>query len=175
MSPETNAKSEAFAYSSIIQTLTEGLYPNKRHVLRELVQNAYDALGALKAKAPEEVIKPISIKITDSSIFVADFGYGMNGQKMREYRYLGYSEKTGGDDAGFRGIGKYSAVSICERMIIDSSQFGMDKNYRVVIDAAAMRKRHKNTPLDQVLQEHTSTGHWRPISISRATGRHFLW
>lgn len=156
MSPETTAKSEAFAYGSILQTLTEGLYPNKKHVIRELVQNAYDALGALKAKAPEEAIKPISIKITDSSIFLADFGYGMNEQKMREYRYLGYSEKTVGDDAGFRGIGKYSAVSICERMIIDSSQFGMDKNYRVVIDASAMRKRHKNTALDQVLKEHTS-------------------
>ncbi len=155
MSSETNAK-EAFAYTAILQTLTEGLYPNKKHVIRELVQNGYDALGKLKAKAPEQAIKPMSIKITDSSIFVADFGYGMNEQKMREYRYLGYSEKTAGEESGFRGIGKYSAVSICERMIIDSSQFGIDKNYRVVIDASAMRRRDKNTPLEEVLQEHTS-------------------
>jgi hypothetical protein len=71
MALETNPKSEAFAYGSIIQTLTEGLYPNKKHVIRELVQNSYDGLSALKAKVPEEPIEPISIKINDSSIFVA--------------------------------------------------------------------------------------------------------
>jgi hypothetical protein len=156
MSPETDAKSEAFAYGSILQTLTEGLYPNKKHVIRELVQNAYDGLGALRTKVPEEPIKPISIKINDSSIFVADYGFGMNEQKMREYRYLGFSEKIVGEDAGFRGIGKYSPVSLCERIIVDSSQFGIDKHYRVVIDASEMRKRNKNTPLDEVLKDHTS-------------------
>jgi len=35
---------EEYAYGHIIKTLAGGLYPNKFHVIREYIQNAFDAV-----------------------------------------------------------------------------------------------------------------------------------
>jgi hypothetical protein len=150
---------ERFAYGSVIEALTQGLYPDKKHVIRELVQNCYDGLSELKQKHPAEAIRPVSIKIDGSSIFVNDDGIGMTAQKMREYRYLGFSTKKKHTDAGFRGIGKFSPISLCEKIIVDSSPFGLAQRFRVVIDAEGMVQRinkDNNPPLENLLREHTS-------------------
>jgi hypothetical protein len=155
----TNRKRNSYAFGSILDTLSQGLYPDKKHVIRELVQNAYDGLASLKNSHPDQEQQPVQVKIEDSSIFVADHGIGMDEKKMREYRYLGYSEKKIGHDAGFRGIGKYAPAALCERIIVDSSQFGVAKKFRVEIDVGEMKKhleRERNTPLDTLLSEHTS-------------------
>jgi hypothetical protein len=161
MATQSTTKNERkpYAYGSIISTLTQGLYPDKKHVIRELVQNSFDGLSALKDKHPGEKQRPVNIKIEDSSIFVADFGIGMGEQKMREYRYLGFSEKTIGKDAGFRGIGKFAPAALCKRIIVDSSPLGVARRFRVVIDVAEMMRRLKqdrNPPLDQLLEDHIS-------------------
>ena len=156
---EDRREATPYAYGSILEALSQGLYPDKRHVIRELVQNAYDGLATLKTRHPEQEQNPVQIKIEDSSIFVADFGIGMGEQKMREYRYLGFSEKVIGQDAGFRGIGKFAPVALCERIIVDSSPYGTPRRFRVVIDAAEMIgriKKDRNPPLEKLLREHTS-------------------
>ena len=78
---------------------------------------------------------------------------------MREYRYLGHSTKKPETDAGFRGIGKFSPISLCEKIIVDSSPSGIDRRFRVVIDAEGMMTRIKrggNPPLEELLRAHTS-------------------
>src|ERR1035441_9986322 len=148
-----------YAYGSVLDALSQGLYPDKKHVIRELVQNSYDALATLKARHPDQEQKPVQIKIEDSSIFVADFGIGMSEQKMREYRYLGFSEKVIGQEAGFRGIGKFAPVALCKRIIVDSSPYGTARRFRIVIDAAEMKRRIKqerNPPHEKLLRENTS-------------------
>lgn len=150
---------EKFAYGSVIEALTQGLYPDKKHVIRELVQNCYDGLAELQGKHPAETINAVSVKIDGSSIFVNDRGVGMTEQKMREYRYLGFSTKRKDTDAGFRGIGKYSPISLCERIIVDSSPIGVPHRFRVIIDAEGMVQRIRkdsNPPLEDLLREHTS-------------------
>jgi hypothetical protein len=75
---------------------------------------------------------------------------------MRRYRYLGFSAKQLGVHAGFRGIGKFSAISACDRLIVRSSRAGESKSYQVEIDAAGMFKRLKeqrNPPLETLLKE----------------------
>jgi hypothetical protein len=153
------AKPRPFAYASIIEALTVGLYPNRKHVLREFVQNAYDGLVELKRLHPEQSLHPVEISINSPSLIIADKGIGMDRDKMHEYRYLGYSEKQPGTHAGFRGIGKFSPVSTCERIIVRSSKLGETKKYEVVIEAAEMLNRHKkekNPPLEEVLEKHTT-------------------
>ena len=71
-------------------------------------------------------------------------------RKMREYRYLGYSEKDPAEQAGFRGIGKYSGVAVADKIIVDSSPYGIPKRYQVVIHVDTMidaLDKDKNTPL----------------------------
>jgi hypothetical protein len=82
----------------------------------------------------------------------------MSDETMRRYRYLGFSGKDRGTHAGFRGIGKYSAVGVCDKLIVRSSRLGEAKSYQVVINAAEMFRRlqaDKNTPLEDLLREHS--------------------
>jgi len=102
---------QRFAYGSVLEALSRGLYPDKRHVIREFVQNAYDGLFELRKNHPNERLRPIEVKVQSPSIFIADDGFGMSENKMQEYRYLGYSEKERTEQAGFRGIGKYSGLA----------------------------------------------------------------
>ena len=148
-----------FAYASIIEALTVGLYPNRKHVLREFIQNAYDGLSDLRRDHPTEEILPVEVSVMPPSLIIADKGIGMDSEKMHEYRFLGYSEKLPGAHAGFRGIGKFSPVSACERIVVRSSKLGVAKKYEVIIEAAEMLgrlKRERNPSLEEVLEKHSS-------------------
>src|SRR5215467_14197242 len=148
----------AFAYGSVLEALSRGLYPDKRHILREFVQNAYDSVRDLRKAHPNLGVSPIEIKIQPPSIIVADHGFGMTQTQMEQYRFLGFSEKERTKHAGFRGIGKYSGSAVAERLIVDSSRYGVPKRFRTIIHADRMMKEiktGKNPPLEQLLQEHT--------------------
>jgi hypothetical protein len=156
----TKSTEERYAYASILETLSQGLYPDKRHVLREFIQNSHDSIYELHKRAPKEAIKPIEVRIEPPSLFVADYGAGMSKSEVRQYRYIGYSQKERALHAGFRGIGKYSGVSIADRLIVDTSPQGVAERYRVIIHAGQMReaiKREKNPPLEEILKQFTET------------------
>jgi HSP90 family molecular chaperone len=74
---------ERFAYGSVLEALSRGLYPDKRHVIREFVQNAYDGMYDLHKQYPTESLQPIEIKVDPPSIFVGDRGIGMSEKKCR--------------------------------------------------------------------------------------------
>lgn len=149
---------ERFAYGSILEALSRGLYPDKRHVIREFVQNAYDSIYELRKNHPSRPAQPIEVKIQPPSIFVADQGLGMSQAEVRQYRYLGYSQKQRAKHAGFRGIGKYSGLAIAEKIIADTSPLGVSKRYRIIIHAARMLAEideRTNPTLEQLLRDHT--------------------
>jgi len=151
-------KEERFAYGSVLEALSRGLYPDKRHVLREFVQNSFDSLSELRKASPKSPLSPIELKIDAPSIFIGDKGLGMRAEQVKQYRYLGFSEKQPTTHAGFRGIGKYSAIAIAEKIIVDSSPLGESKRYRAVIHADRMMEalqKEKNPPLEKVLRENT--------------------
>jgi molecular chaperone HtpG len=151
-------KEPHFAYGSILEALSHGLYPDRKHILREFVQNAYDALADLKRNHKKETLHPIEISSSPASLIIADKGVGMSKEEIERYRYLGYSQKKPTTHAGFRGIGKFSAISACDRLIVRSSKLGNAKAYQVEIDAAgiwARLKKEKNTPLEPLLREHS--------------------
>ena len=103
---------EDLAYGFILEVLTSGLYPNKYHVLREYVQNAYDAILGLRRKTGNPSIGKITIKISNPSIFIFDDGIGMDWKKINQYRYVGYSEKKKGEAAGFRVLVSYQVSQL---------------------------------------------------------------
>jgi hypothetical protein len=152
------ARSQRFAYGSVLEALSRGLYPDKRHILREFVQNSYDSIYELRKRHPKQLVQPIQVKIQPPSIFVADHGFGMSQAEVRRYRYLGYSRKERTKHAGFRGIGKYSALALAQRIIVDTSPLGSDKRYQVIIHADRMideAEQGKNRPLEEILQKYT--------------------
>jgi Histidine kinase-, DNA gyrase B-, and HSP90-like ATPase len=151
-------RDEYFAYGSVLEAISQGLYPDRKHILREFVQNAYDALADLRRQRPRGLLAPVEITVAPPSLIIADKGIGMSEATMIRYRYLGFSAKELGTHAGFRGIGKFSAISVCDRLIVRSSKLGDPKSYQVEIDAAGMWSRlkdEKNPPLETLLREHS--------------------
>ena len=153
---------EDLAYGFILEVLTSGLYPNKHHVIREYVQNSYDAILALRRTTGDKSLGKITIKISNPSIFIFDDGIGMDLKKINQYRYVGYSEKRKGEAAGFRGIGKLSGISVAEKLIVTTSPLGVGERYRLIFDAHEMlsiimklKESGQNISLNDLIRKHT--------------------
>jgi hypothetical protein len=92
-------------------TIGERLYSESIELIRELVNNAYDA------DATE-----VDIKMTDEYIEVKDNGTGMDREGLRQYFNIGSPEKIlknrspvfHRDLVGQFGIGKFASLSACE-------------------------------------------------------------
>ena len=92
-------------------TIGERLYSESIELIRELVNNAYDA------DATE-----VEIKMTDESLEVKDNGTGMNREGLKQYFNIGSPEKIvknkspmfHRDLIGQFGIGKFASLSACE-------------------------------------------------------------
>jgi hypothetical protein len=92
-------------------TIGERLYSESIELIRELVNNAYDA------DATE-----VEIKMTDQYIAVKDNGTGMDREGLRQYFNIGSPEKIvknkspnfHRDLIGQFGIGKFASLSACE-------------------------------------------------------------
>ena len=116
-----NQRNEHFAYGSVLEAVSQGLYPD-RQPFREFIQNARNppSLADLRTRAPAAPrLEPVEITSVAPSIIIADKGSGnMAKAGMRRYRCFGFSAKEIGVHAGFRGIGKFSAISACDRLIL---------------------------------------------------------
>jgi len=100
---------------SHLVTIGERLYAESVELIRELVNNAYDA------DATE-----VYVSITDEEIRVEDNGLGMDLGGLREYFTIGTSDKRvhpksprfGRPRIGQFGIGKFATLSACERFTV---------------------------------------------------------
>lgn len=155
---------EEFSYGYIIEVLTGGLYPNKFHVIREYIQNGFDAINDYKKRYDKEESEKLEISLYYShpSIFIFDNGIGMDKEKIKQYRKIGYSEKLMSESVGFRGIGKLSGLSVAEKLIVTSKQKNADKRHKVVFDAHSMleeiillKAEGENVPLNELIQKYT--------------------
>lgn len=96
---------------SHIITIGERLYTESIELIRELVNNAYDA------DATE-----VKINLTSDTITVEDNGAGMDLEGLKQYFNIGSPEKRlhtkspklGRDRIGQFGIGKFATLSACE-------------------------------------------------------------
>lgn len=150
---------EEFVYGSALEALTQGLYPDKRHVLREFVQNAFDALQELRRSHKDASLTPIKVRLEPPSITIFDRGIGMSERQMREYRYLGFSQKDPALNVGFRGIGKFAGVAIAKNIIVTSTRLGSPKAHEVTINAEGIFNHLKSNPnavLNDLLADHST-------------------
>ncbi len=104
---------------SHLVTIGERLYAESVELIRELVNNAYDA------DATE-----VHVDITDQEVRVADNGLGMDLEGLREYFTIGTADKRlhprsprfGRPRIGQFGIGKFATLSACERFTVFTRQ-----------------------------------------------------
>lgn len=152
---------EEYAYGYTIKALAGGLYPNKFHVVREYIQNAFDAVINWKAESKDKNVA-ITVSIQKPSIVIHDNGTGMDRHTLNEYRKVGFSKKIIGESVGFRGIGKLAGISVAKKLIVTSSPFGIAEKYTLEFDAESMlkeidelKKKRANIPLSELIEKHT--------------------
>jgi len=114
---------------SHIITIGEKLYTESVELIRELVNNAYDADATL-----------VEVIVLDDYIQVKDNGTGMNLEGLKQYFNIGSQEKVlqpkspkfKRDRIGQFGIGKFASLSACDKFVL-YTQRG-DFAARVVFD-----------------------------------------
>ncbi len=100
---------------SHLVTIGERLYAESIELIRELVNNAYDADAS-----------EVHVTIGDEEIRVADNGLGMDLEGLREYFTIGTTDKRMNPRSrrfdrlriGQFGIGKFATLSACERFTV---------------------------------------------------------
>lgn len=127
-----------------IESLTTGMYTDPFVMYREYIQNAADSLDdAVKCGLLQENQATIKIRINPArqQITIEDNGTGIPYEQA--YRFLsdiGNSRKIQGEKRGFRGIGRFSGISYCERLTFTTTCLGEGYSYSISFDASKLRK-----------------------------------
>ncbi len=102
----------------ILKIITESLYDKPIVVFREYVQNAADSF--FKSMNCGIVKDDLFCKIwhENECLFFLDNGNGIiEDQFQEEMRHIAYSQKKRTLNIGYKGIGRLSGISYCERLI----------------------------------------------------------
>ncbi len=122
--------------AKLLEAITAGLYDGNLNCLREYVQNSIDA----NAKRID-----IDFENNQTVLVIKDNGCGMNKKKLTEALYLGKSEKSA-SAVGWRGIGIWSGVPACRRIVIITRAKNHPK-LRVQVDANRLRDQYNRNIL----------------------------
>lgn len=124
----------------IIRLLSENLYSSEDVFLRELLQNAVDAIEARKEAEPEFQGEQIKITYrretkTGAQLIFADNGIGLTGEEIHTFlSVIGQSSKRGaverGNFIGQFGIGLLSCFLVADEILVRSSSVKEKKGYR---------------------------------------------
>jgi molecular chaperone HtpG len=119
----------------LMESITTGLYKNPMNVLREYISNEID-----NDPAPSE----IELRISGNSVVVRGDGPGMDFQGIRDAVKVGFSPKELGKNIGFRGIGIYSGVAVCDKIRLTTKMKGNPDYYLILVDCRGLRENIKN-------------------------------
>lgn len=132
----------------LFESITKGLYTDARHCIREYVQNEYDAGASV-----------VYVDVNSRIVSVMGDSGGMNKEELLDARRIGFSKKVAGVDAGFRGIGIWSGVAVCQRMNVITKSKTAEEGYYLRVNAEGLRaeiRRKEQKPLVQALTDNVT-------------------
>ena len=137
--------SDSAVGAKLLEAITAGLYDGNLNCLREYVQNSIDS-GAKKVT--------IDFENGRTNLIIEDNGTGMDKKELIEALEIGKSKKPG-TAIGWRGIGIWSGVPTCRRIVIITKKQKYPK-LRVEINADMLREKYnENIPATEVLTKVT--------------------
>ena len=143
----------------LLETLTSALYAEPIVVFREYIQNAVDSFR--KSKSGRNYNAHISINISEKYVMIEDNGDGIEENSFLEtMKSISASPKDGDySQIGFRGIGRLSGLTFCEKLWFINNVAGGGKfftwdgeKYRSIIS-----KSKGQESLENVIDEITET------------------
>ena len=129
---------------NLIEILMYSMYDDAKVVLREYVQNAYDAINEAVDIGILEAAKYGYVNIIldnrHRSVHINDNGTGIV-KKFAAKKLLDIADsfKDGKNTAGHYGIGRLTGLQFCERLIFRTSAKGEDEYTEVVFDSNMAR------------------------------------
>ncbi len=136
----------------LLNILSKGLYTDPLDAIREYAQNSIDANA-----------ETVEIQVTGNSVFILDYGDGMDYNKLLQAREFAISQKDIMSNVGFRGIGIYSGFDLCNRLVIRTKTAGEEMEHilefefgemRHKLDAARQDPNRPVIPLATLLHRH---------------------
>ncbi len=112
----------------VLESLTLGMYEDSRFIYREFIQNSADSvdkaikIGLLK-RGEEEI--HVWIDDVERRITIEDNACGISKDDVvKRLRDIAHSDKTRGEQKGFRGIGRLGGLGYCSKLIFETSFYG---------------------------------------------------
>ena len=112
--------------TKILEILSTKIYDSPYALLRENVQNAYDAILMRIYRSPETFAPRIDVKISANSIEVTDNGVGMTPEELRNHFWRAGASGKNTPEAiaagvvGTFGIGGLANFGICQKLSVIS-------------------------------------------------------
>ncbi len=125
----------------VIELFARDIYQSPMSLLRENVQNAYDAI-LMRSSADPEYDPIIEVQIEDDKITVSDNGNGMTPEELEQnYWYAGNSGKNNEDArnagvVGTFGIGAMANFGIADRLVVETESAETGERSRSSVNKA---------------------------------------
>ncbi len=120
--------------AGILNIITESLYDKPIVVFREYVQNAVDSF--FKTMGTTVAKKDLFCRIgyENGNLYFLDNGNGIDENKFEnEMKHIAYSHKKRTLNMGYKGIGRLSGISYCERLVFVNIVSYKDKQYQMYV------------------------------------------
>ena len=112
----------------VLESLTLGMYEDSRFIFREFIQNSADSVDkAIKSGLLKQGEEEIHVWIDDVErrITIEDNACGISKDDVvKRLRDIAHSDKTRGEQKGFRGIGRLGGLGYCSKLIFETSFYG---------------------------------------------------
>lgn len=137
-----------------LESLTSGMYSDPYVVFREYIQNSVDSIdNAVESNILKDGEEQIIVQLlpAESKIIIRDNGMGIPCSDAEKVLIsIGNSKKTSDISRGFRGIGRLSVLSYCQKLVFETSYPGEKKSTRIIIDADKLTKLLSDSTKDDV-------------------------
>jgi molecular chaperone HtpG len=168
--------------SRVLQILTSEIYDSPLALLRENVQNGYDAVRMrFAASGPLTDGGRIDVKVGNGTISITDNGVGMDENVLRQNFWKAGSSGKASEDArragvvGTFGIGAMANFGVCTKLVVETRAEAGDEVLRSTAELASLKIAEECISLERLQIDRpvgtTVTAHLmpdRPISIEEA-------
>lgn len=127
-----------------LESITSGMYSDPFVVFREYIQNAVDSIdnaikkGIITGDDGQIVVKLVPL---EREIIIKDNGIGISSLDAEKTLIsIGNSKKSSDTSRGFRGIGRLSALSYCEKLSFITTTQGEKLATKVTLDASKLSR-----------------------------------
>ena len=142
----------------VLQILTREIYDSPLALIRENLQNAYDAVRM--RFAPSGTLADggrIDIRVSGGEISITDNGIGMNEQVLREHFWKAGSSGKHSEDArragvvGTFGIGAMANFGVCTRLTVETRADGSAEVLRSVAERDSLKIAEECITLERIV------------------------